>query len=119
MSYDIEIGVKIADTDIIACIATPNYDSPTYNIGKMLRKCTKWDFEQRKWYRVEEVISNIEHGINELKFNEKSYTKYNAPNGWGTTNTALYSLESLYICIEQCSNGWLFDIPIENLWVRW
>ena len=119
MSYDLEIGVQIAGTSIIASIAEPEYDSPTYNLGKMFKACMGWDFEQGRWYRVEDVIYKIEHGIHELRHNEKAYKKYNPKNGWGDTKSALEALESLYKCIKNCSDGWLFDIPMEHLWVRW
>lgn len=70
MSYDLRIAVKVKDTDIYAVIAEPEYSSPTYNIGKMFRKATGWDFTQGEWYKVSEVLPLIEHGIHELRYNE-------------------------------------------------
>ena len=88
MSYDLRIGVKVENTDIIAVIDEPERNSPTYNLGKMLRACTGWDFDQGEWYKVSEVLPLIEHGVKELYINEDAYKQYNAPNGWGTTISA-------------------------------
>ena len=101
MSYDIEFGVKVADADgLIAKIGEPEFSSPTYNIGTMLRKCMDWDFKQSKWYKVTDVLPNIERGLHEITFNEKAYRKYNASNGWGDTNSAKNEklAEQLVIC---------------------
>lgn len=123
MSYDLQIGVKVEGLDVIAVIDEPEYSSPTYNIGTMLRKCTGWDFEQGKWYRVSEVWPMIEHGISELHMNVSEYKKYNAPNGWGNTSSALETLESLSKCIRDNTgqgdwSKWQ-EIPADHLWVRW
>ena len=123
MSYDIRIGVKVEGTDIIAVIDEPEYSSPTYNIGDMLRKCMDWDFEQGEWYLISYVWPKIEHGISELRMNPKKYKKYNSPNGWGDTSSALEALESLSKCIrenigEPYEYKWQ-SIPAEHLWVRW
>lgn len=120
MSYDIRIGVKVADTDIIAVIAEPEYSSPTYNIGTMLRKCMDWDFKQGEWYRVTDALPHIERGIHELRFNRKAYKQYDDPGGWGTTSSALEAIESLAQCIANQYNGWTWqDIPPEHLYLRW
>lgn len=100
MSYDLEIGVKVADADeLYVCIATPEYASPTYNLGKMFRVCMDWDFEQGKWYRCQEGIYCIERGIRELNLNAKKYRKYEPSNGWGTVESAIRDLNSLQKCI--------------------
>ena len=95
MSYDIRIGVKVADTDIIAVIAEPEYSSPTYNIGTMLRKCMDWDFKQGEWYRVTDALLHIERGIHELRFNRKAYKQYDDPGGWGRLPPRLKPLNRL------------------------
>ena len=121
MSYDLRIGVKVADTDIIAVIDEPEYDSPTYNLGKMFRECTGWNFKQGEWYRVSEVLPLIEHGVKELTINRKQYKQYDAPNGWGTTESALEALTSLRDCIYgniAGDRGWQ-SVPAEYLWVSW
>lgn len=59
MSYDLRIGVKVEGTDIIAVIAEPSVNSPTYNLGTMFRKCTGWDFMQSEWYSVAAVYPLI------------------------------------------------------------
>ena len=123
MSYDLRLAVKVEGTDILAVIDEPTYNSPTYNIGEMFRKCMGWDFEQGEFYNVAEVYSYIEHGIKELETNEKEYVKYNAPNGWGTTESALVALRSLKECIDNNSKEdsyWTWQvIPKEHLWLAW
>lgn len=120
MSYDLRIGVRVHGTDIIAVIAEPELSSPTYNLGEMFRACTGWDYEQGKWYRAEEVLPLIEHGIHELKFNRKAYEQYNPENGWGSIGSALEALESLEACIQAQANGYAWQaVPIEHLWVEW
>jgi hypothetical protein len=120
MSYDLRIGVKVQDTDIIAVIAEPERSSPTYNLGTMFRACTGWNYVQSEWYRVEEVLPLIEHGIHELKFNRKAYEKYIPENGYGSIDGALEALESLETCIQDQINGNAWQaVPIEHLWVAW
>ncbi|MBR7150431.1 MAG: hypothetical protein IKD01_05405 [Oscillospiraceae bacterium] len=123
MSYDIRLGVKVEGADdLYAVIARPEYDSPTYNIGAMFRACTGWDFEQGVWYKVSEVLPLIQHGISELEWHEPKYRKYNAPNGWGTTGSALEALRSLEACIREnapeSSITWN-EIPLDLMYVRW
>lgn len=123
MSYDLRLAVKVEGTDILAVIDEPEFSSPTYNIGVMFRKCMGWNFEQGKFYNVAEVYSYIEHGINELETNEKEYMKYDSPNGWGTTRSALKALRSLKECIDRNSKEdscWTWQvIPKEHLYVAW
>lgn len=122
MSYDLRIAVKVDGTeDCYAVVAQPEYDSPTYNIGDMLRACTGWDFRQSEWYRVPDVLPKIKRGISELEKHEQKYVRYNSPNGWGTTESALAALKSLLQCIEeQSGNGWSWNsIPIECMFVSW
>ena len=122
MSYDLRVGVKVEGCDdLYAVISQPEYHSPTYNIGEMLRACTGWDFEQSKWYKALDVVPNIEHGIHELRFNKKEYEKYNDPDGWGTTESALEALESLLKCIQdEVSGSWTWNqIPLDALYVCW
>lgn len=123
MSYDLRLAVKVDGAkDLYAVIDEPALSSPTYNIGKMLRTCTGWDFVQSEWYKVSDVLPLIEHGIHELIFNEKEYKKYNAPNGWGTTGSALDALESLKECIQRNAPGsslsW-HEIPLDCMYVAW
>lgn len=63
MSYDLRIAVKVDGCDKFAGIAEPEYSSPTYNLGKMFRACTGWDYKQGEYYRCSEVIGNIKKGI--------------------------------------------------------
>ena len=123
MSYDLRLGVKVQGAEeLYAVIDAPELNSPTYNIGDMLRACTGWDFEQSKWYNAAEVLPLIQHGINELKFHERNYRKYNAPNGWGDTHSALEALQSLEDCIRKntLDASWSWnEIPLELLYVCW
>ena len=123
MSYDLRIGVKVDGTDIIAVIAEPEDDSPTYNLGTMFRKCTGWDFKQSEWYSAATVYPMIQHGIAELIVYPEKYRKYEPDNGWGTVESAVHALESLKQCIDEVENpnswtGWN-TIPKEHLWVAW
>ena len=123
MSYDLRLAVKVAGAeDLYAVIDEPELASPTYNLGTMFRVCMGWDFEQGKWYNAAEVLPFIQHGINELKFNEPAYRKYNPDNGWGSTSSALNALQSLEECIRKNIPGniWSWnEIPLELLYVSW
>lgn len=122
MSYDLRLAVKAEGAeDCYVVFDEPEYSSPTYNIGDMFRACTGWNFKQSEWYNAKEVLPLIQHGINELKYNEKEYIKYNSPNGWGSTESALKALQSLEDCIYQNVSGnytWN-KIPIECIYISW
>ena len=115
MSYDLRISVKVEGIDKYIGIATPEHDSPTYNLSEMFRACMSWDYEQGKHYRCSEVIDNIKQGIDELKYNRKEYEQYNPPNGWGDLDGALETLISIKKCIYEEAK-W---IPIEHLYLSW
>ena len=125
MSYDIRLGVKVeGGNDLFVEIDRPEYDSPTYNIGTMFRACMDWDFEQGKWYNVQEVLPKIQHGLTELMIHEGKYKQYNAPNGWWTTASAKRTLESVMECISrnipEGNSLWsINEIPIELLYIKW
>ena len=126
MSYDLRIAVKVVGAEKdneYAVIAEPEYHSPTYNIGVMFRKCTWWEFEQGVYYNVADVYPNIERGIINLTFHEDEFEKYNSPNGWGTTQSALRALQSLKKCIDEIDDpnsciGWN-TFPKSVLYVAW
>lgn len=115
MSYDLRFAVKIDGTDIFAQVGTPEYDTPTYNLGEMFRVCTGWDFEQGTFYKCSDVMPLIERGIRELEENPKKYKKYNPPNGWGDLEGALRVLRSLREGIYELAE----NVPIEHLYVAW
>jgi len=126
MSYDIRIAVKVVGAEPdneFAVIAMPEINSPTYNIGEMFRKCTGWDFEQGEFYKVADVYPNIVRGIINLTEHEDEFEKYNSPNGWGTTQSALEALQSLKDCIDEIEdpNGWSGwnTFPKSVLYVAW
>ena len=125
MSYDIRIAVKVAgaDEDLYAVIAQPEFSSPTYNLRDMFVACMDWDYDQGKWYKVTDVYQKIVRGILNLRGNERQFMKYNPPNGWGDTQSALRALESLKECIDDIDNpeGWYGwnTIPKGLLYMSW
>lgn len=126
MSYDIRIAVKVVGAEPdneFAVIETPEYDNPTYNLGEMFRRCTGWDFNQGEFYCVKDVYQNIVRGIINLTEHEDEFEKYNSPNGWGTTKSALKALQSLKDCIDEIEypgwkTGWN-TFPKSVLYVAW
>lgn len=120
MSYDLRIAVK-DEYGLMVVIAQPERSSPTYNIGTMFRKVMDWDFNQSEFYPLKDVYWNITKGIERLKTQEDKYKKYNSPNGWGTTQSALAALESLKQCIDETVTGYgrWEEIPIDHLYVAW
>ena len=127
MSYDLRIAVKVEGAEKgneYAVIAEPEFTSPTYNLGEMFRKCTGWDFNQGEYYKVSDVYENIVRGIINLTEHEELFEKYNSPNGWGTTKSALQALQSLKDCIDSIerpddwNSGWN-TFPKSLLYVAW
>lgn len=116
MSYDLRVAIKTTSGEYVD-VNWPDRYSPTYNLGEMFTACTGWDFEQSKYYNAEKVEPLILHGIRELVIHEDDYRQYDAPNGWGTTETALKDLMSLYKCIHETSEE--RDVPLNELWVSW
>ena len=124
MSYDIRFAVKVADhDDLYAVIGEPERNSPTYNIGDLFRKCMDWDFHQGEWYRVTDIIPNIERGIHELTFNQTKYRCLEPENGWGSCSTALCALQSIMSWLtndwDGIKSGWNADIPLECVYMSW
>lgn len=125
MSYDIRFGVKVegAPENTYAVIGQPEYDSPTYNIREMFVKCMDWDFKQGEWYKITDVLPKVRHGVEELYVNKKKYKKYNSPNGWGDTDSALKCLRSIVDYFDDGWNGiggtWNADIPYDCIYMRW
>ena len=122
MSYDIRFAVKVAgtDKDVYAVIGEPEYSSPTYNVGKIFRKSMDWDYEQSKWYPMNEVIPKVERGIHELQFNEKAYKYLEPDNGWGSVSTALKALQSILDWFtDDWKMGWDTEIPLECIYMCW
>ena len=120
MSYDLRLGVKVDGTDIIAVIDQPEWDTPTYNLGKMFRAATGWDFDQSTWYRVTDVYPKIQKGIAELIAYPEKYKQYETE--YSKIGTAIKTLESLKDCIDGHSDpesAWYQAIPMEHLWVAW
>ena len=126
MSYDIRIAVKVAGAEPgneYAVISEPEYANPTYNLGKMFRKCTGWDYKQGEFYNVSDVYPNIVQGIKNLTEHASKYAEYNAPNGWGTTESALKALKSMKEAIDAITDpnswtGWN-TFPRNLLYIAW
>lgn len=124
MSYDIEFGVRVYGTDHIERITYSDPPHPTYNVGQMIRACTGWDFNQCEWYKLTDVIFNIEKGIHEMRFNREAYNEYLPRNGWGSYNTVLTVLKTLEGILNtarelnDCRGEEGFNL-IEHLYVRW
>lgn len=120
MSYDIQFGVKVEGTDIIATIDMPEYDNPTYNLREMFVACMDWDYTQGEWYRCIDVIPKFERGVFELTYKGEEYKKYDSPNGWGTVSDALKALKSVVQKAKEITGGFSWnEIPMEHLWIRW
>jgi hypothetical protein len=121
VSYDIRIRVKAEGADVYPVVGVPEYDSPTYNLGELFRKCMDWDYSQSDdngntcYYKCAEVLPKVEHGILELHTNRKNYEKYLPDNGWGTMSGAIKSLQSLRDCIYEKAE----EIPLECLYMTW
>lgn len=115
MSYDLRVAVKVEGCDKYADIACPDYCDPTYNLREMFVACMDWDYEQGEYYRCDEVLPKIEHGIKELIGNRSAYEKYIPDNGWGSIRGALDALESLKVCIYDQAE----EIPLECLYMCW
>jgi hypothetical protein len=115
MSYDIRFAVKVDGTDIMANIGSPEYDSPTYNLGKMFRACTGWDYNQGEYYKCAEVLPLIENGIKELRCNRSDYLQYEPGKGLSTLDDAIKVLESMREGIFENAE----KIPIEHLYICW
>ena len=123
MSYDLQLGVKVAGAeDLYATIAEPERSSPTYNLRAMFVACMDWDYEQGEWYKVSDVLPKIRHGIAELSARPLYYSKYNASNGWGNVASALNDLRSLEQCIldnaPETSMTWN-EVPLDLMYMRW
>ena len=117
MSYDLRVAVKVEGCDKYAEIAEPEYANPTYNLRDMFVACMDWDYEQGKYYRCDEVLPKINHGILELETKRDKYTFYNPANGWGDIDDAYETLRSLVRCIWEESE--CEEIPLEYLYMCW
>lgn len=122
MSYDIRIAVETRHPDKYgdshAVVLVPEYDSPTYNVGRIFRKAMEWDFEQGEWYPLSEVIGHIDAGIRNLRGNFERYRHMEPENGWGTVETVWKCLTSWRDEIEDpygVTQRW----PVEHLWWMW
>lgn len=117
MSYDIRLAVKTEFGGFVV-IDKPQYDSPTYNLGELFQKCTKWDFKQGEYYNCEEVLPLVRGGLRELNSHPEKYEKYLPSNGWGTMKDARDCLEYIVKCIED--NITDYDrIPAQFLYIKW
>ena len=120
MSYDISFGVKVVGAeDKIIIIGEPEYSSPTYNIRDIFVQSMDWDYHQGEWYSMDEVLPKIERGIHELSFNDKKYKHLEPDNGWGSVDSALCTLRSIYGWFANEDGGWDKDIPLNCIYMKW
>lgn len=121
MSYDIRFGVKVAQHEnVFAYIGEPELSSPTWNNGKIFRKSMGWEFKTDTWYKLIDVIPNIEQGIHELQFNSEAYVDLEPKNGWGGIKSSLNSLQSIMQWItEELPMGWNSTIPKDCIYIHW
>lgn len=123
MSYDIRFGVKVEGADnVYAIIGRPEYDSPTYNNRPIFENCMDWDYEQGKWYPMNEVLPKVEEGIQELISAPHYYKKYEPDNGWGGVESALQCLKSIYKWFfpeKEWEREYDEDIPLNCIYFRW
>lgn len=127
MSYDIRICCKVQDLEKYVVVATPEYDSPTYNLSDIFSKSMDWDYSQSKqnnegewetcYYRCDDVYEYVCRGIKELRLNKESYRCLEPENGWGKVESAMVALSSLRECIETTVED--LEIPLEHLYMRW
>ena len=100
MSYDIALYRKGLKKNKRAYY---NYDGNiTYNVYEMLEVAFGKN-HLKKWNDLscDKFIRDLEKGYIDLKENPKKYKKYDSPNGWGTYETTLYSIEKLYEAIKE------------------
>ena len=99
MSYDIALyrkGLKNKKN----CYYNYN-GNITYNVCKML-EVAFGEEHLKKWndLRVFSFIKDFEKGYLDMKNNPQKYKQYDSPNGWGTYETTLESIEELYEAIK-------------------
>lgn len=100
MSYDIELYRKGIKNNKRVYY---NYDGNiTYNVCKML-EVAFGENHLKKWNDLscDKFIKDLEKGYIDMKENPKKYKQYDSPNGWGTYETTLYSIEKLYEAIKK------------------
>ena len=100
MSYDIELYRKGIKSNKRVYY---NYDGNiTYNVYKML-EVAFGENHLKKWNDLscDKFIKDLEEGYIDIKENPEKYRKYDSPNGWGTYETTLYSIEKLYEAIKK------------------
>lgn len=119
MSYDLRFAIKtkIAGVERYICVGSPELDTPTYNIGAILRQATGLDFKQSEYYKCSEIFENVVKGAAELELHGDKYRKLEPPNGWGTVENAINVLNGLKRDMKELSEE--RDIPLEELYIAW
>lgn len=112
MSYDLYFHIK-TEYGAYHTIGEPKLSSPTYNLGKIFRQSTGWDYVQMEIYRVSEIEDFIKKGIRELTDNPEKYRHLEPENKWGTVEGALQVLQSIQEYIDES------EIPKEYLYFSW
>lgn len=96
MSYDVTFKVKVEG--VADYVEVGDCDANiTSNVKEMLDKLTGINWEEPKVGYCKDVMPLIESGYQKLKNNPNAYTKYNAANGWGTTDGVMTFLSKILI----------------------
>ena len=78
----------------------------THNLGEMARACgvynAMWRPEESGFKNAEDVIEELEKGLQELKSKPTYYKKFNPSNGWGSYDGFC---ESICKIIEACKEN--------------
>lgn len=100
MSYDIELYRKGLKNNKRTYY---NYDGNiTCNVYEML-EVAFGENHLKKWNHLscDQFFKDLEKGYFDMIKNPQKYKKYDSPNGWGTYETTLYSIEKLYKAIQK------------------
>lgn len=76
-------------------------DNITHNLGKMAAACDLyqpiWRLEELGIKYAKDLIPYLSKGLSELVSKPEEYSKYNAPNGWGTYPGFVRFISSIYV----------------------
>ena len=99
MSLDISITAKI-EVEI--------YDgNVTYNLADMYYKCIDKEkgFKKLDGMNCKEALPIINNAIQDMLNNAEEYRKLNPPNGWGSYEVLLSTLQEMRTCCENNLDG--------------
>ena len=114
MSYDIGLyrkGLKNKSKNWYY----PYYGNITYNVCKML-EVAFGENHLKKWNdkSADKFIEDLKKGYYDMLEKPSKYKQYNSPNGWGTYEHTLESIDELYkTIIEYSENDGLENIYLD------